>query len=90
MNFAQRFLVGGSVATGVGVIPVEPATVEDYRRLENMCLPDGKRAVCKLVGPVNFRFVWKGRKIVTLIEAGERATVTAAGTKTTCRSERDQ
>lgn len=86
MNFGQRFLVGGSAATGVGVAPVEPATVEDYRRLEDMCLPEGKGAVCKLVGPVNFKFMWKGRKIVTPMATGERATILVVGTRTTCRS----
>jgi hypothetical protein len=45
LNFGQRFIFGGSAATGVGVNPVEPATVEDYRRLEDMCLPEGKGAV---------------------------------------------
>ena len=46
-NFGQRLIFGGSVATGIGVTPVEPATMEDYRWLENMCLPEGKGAVCK-------------------------------------------
>ena len=87
MNFGQRFILGGSAATGVGVTPVEPATVEDYQRLENMCMPEGKGAVCKLIGPVNFKFMWKGRKIVTLLTTGERATILVAGTKTTCRPE---
>ncbi|WP_294196979.1 hypothetical protein [uncultured Sphingomonas sp.] len=87
MNFGQRFLLGGSVATGVGVMPAEPATVEDFRRAEDACLPEGKGAVCRLVGPINFRFTWKGRRIVTPLVAGERATVTVVGTKTTCRSE---
>ena len=87
INFGQRFIAGGSSATGVGVSPVEPATVEDYRRLENMCLPDGKGAVCKLFDPVNFNFIWKGKKIVTPMSAGERATVSVVGTKTTCRSD---
>jgi len=86
MNFGQRFIFGGSAATGVGVTPVEPATVEDYRRLEDMCLPKGKGAVCELAGPVNFRFTWKGRKIVTPLAPGERATISVAGTRTTCRS----
>ena len=87
MNFGQRFLVGGSAATGVGVSPLEPATVEDYRRLDTMCLPEGKGAVCKLVGPVNFKFTWKGRRTITPMALGERATISVAGTKTTCRSE---
>jgi hypothetical protein len=87
LNFGQRFLFGGSAATGVSVTPVEPATVEDYKRLEDMCLPEGKGAVCKLVGPVEFNFIWKGRKIVTPMAAGERATITVVSTKTTCRSE---
>ncbi|WP_233150533.1 hypothetical protein [Sphingomonas mollis] len=87
MNFGQRFILGGSAATGVGVSPVEPATVEDYRRLENMCMPEGKGAVCKLAGPVIFNFTWKGRKIPTPMAIGERATILVAGTRTTCRSE---
>ena len=87
LSFGQRFIFGGSAATGVGVSPVEPATVEDYRRLEDMCMPKGKGAICKLVGPVNFKFMWKGRKIVMPMEAGERATITVMGAKTTCRSE---
>ena len=70
---------------GVGAMPVEPAMVEDYRRLENMCLPEGKGAICKLVGPVNFKLIWKGRRIVTPMDAGERATILVKGTETTCR-----
>ena len=87
MNFGQRLLFGGSASTGVGVSPVEPATVEDYQRLENMCLPEGKGAVCKLVGPANFKFMWKGRKVVTPMAEGERATISVESTKTTCQSE---
>lgn len=87
LSFGQRVLVGGAAAIGVGVTPVEPATVEEYRRLENMCLPEGKGAICRLVGPVNFKFIWKGRKIVTPVAAGERATVILAGTRASCRSE---
>lgn len=86
MNFGQRFLIGGTAVTSVGVMPVEPATVEDYRRLENMCMPEEKKAVCTLAGPVNFKFTWKGRRIVTPLAAGERATVSVAGTKATCKS----
>ena len=87
LNFGQRFIFGGSTATGIGVKPVEPATVEDYHRLEDMCLPEGKGAICKLVGPVNFNFMWKGKKIVTPMANGEHATVSVVGTKATCSSE---
>lgn len=75
------------MATGVGVSPVEPATVEDYKRLENVCLPERKGAVCRLIGPLNFNFIWKGRKILTPMMTGERANITVVGTKTTCRTE---
>ena len=87
LNFGQRFIFGGTAVTGVDVKPVEPATVEDYKRLEDMCLPDSKGAICNLVGPVNFEFHWKGRKVVTPMEPGERATILIEGIKTTCRSE---
>jgi hypothetical protein len=87
LNFGQRFIFGGSAATGVSVRPIPQATVEDYERMENMCLPEGKGAVCKLVGPVNFNFNWKGQKVVTPVAAGERATVSIFSTKTTCQSE---
>ena len=87
LNFGQRFLLGGTAVTAVGVGALEPATLDDYRRLENMCLPEGKGAICKLLGPVDFHFTWKGQKIVTRMESGERATIIVAGTKTTCRSE---
>lgn len=87
LNFGQRFIFGGSAATGVSVSPVEPTTVDDYQRLENMCFPERKGAVCKLVGPVNFNFIWKGQKIVTPMAAGERAIVHVVKTKTTCQSE---
>lgn len=86
LDFGQRFIFGGSSATGMGVRPVEPASVADYRRLEDMCLPAGKGAVCMLRGPVVFKFIWKGRTILTPLTTGERATVSAIGTKTTCRS----
>jgi hypothetical protein len=87
LNFGQRFIFGGSAATGVGVEPVEPETVEDYRRLRDMCMPGKGSAVCRLVGPVEFELVWKGSKVVTPMAAGERATVTVKGTRTTCQSE---
>jgi hypothetical protein len=87
LNLGQRVLFGGSAATGVGVTPVEPATAEDYQRIEDMCLPDGKGAICRLVGPVKFKFIWKGRKIVTAMGPGERATVSVVSTRTTCRTE---
>ena len=87
LSFGQRFLVCGSAATGVGVAPVEPATVEDFRRLKDMCLPQGKGAVCNLVGPVEFKFVWKGRNIVTRMAADERAKILVQGTKASCQSE---
>lgn len=89
LNFGQRWLFGGSTATGVGVEPIDPVTVEDYKRLEDMCLPDGKGAICKLVGPVNVRFYWKGEKVLTPMRDGERATILIKGTKTTCRIEGD-
>ncbi len=87
LNFGQRVLFGGSAATGIGVSPVEPATAADYARIEDMCLPDGKGAICRLVGPVRFKFIWKGRKIVTAMAPGERATVSVVSTRTTCRTE---
>ncbi|WP_245613506.1 hypothetical protein [Sphingomonas parapaucimobilis] len=87
MNFGQRFFLGGTAATGVSVTPIEPATVDDYRRAEDMCGPDGKGAICKLVGPMNFRFLWKGNRVITPIAAGEKATIWVKGLKTTCRTE---
>ncbi len=90
MNFGQRFLIGGSVATGVGLRPVEPATLDDYRRLDTMCTVKGKGAVCQLIGPAIFKFTWKGREILTPMAAGERATVSVLGSKTNCRTEMAQ
>jgi hypothetical protein len=87
LNFGQRFIFGGSAATSVSVRPVPPVTVEDYERLEDTCRQEGKGAVCNLVGPVIFNFTWKGRQVVTPVAAGERATVSIFGTKTTCQSE---
>lgn len=84
LNFGQRFLFGGSTAIAVGVVPVEPAAIEDYKRLEDMCLPEGKGAVCKLVGPVIFKFTWKGRKTLTPLSSGERAVISLGGTKARC------
>ena len=81
---AQRLVIGGSAATGMGVHPIEPATVEDYHRLEDMCQPDGKGAVCRLLGPVRFSFLWRGVRTYTLVHPGERATVRIASTRTTC------
>lgn len=86
LNFGQRFLFGGAVATGVGVTPAEPATAEEYRRMEDICMPEDKGATCNLVGPLNFKFIWKGKKVITPMRPGERATIIVAGTRTTCRS----
>ncbi|MCW2382863.1 hypothetical protein M2338_002428 [Sphingobium sp. B2D3B] len=85
-NFGQRFIFGGTVSTGLSVSPVEPATVEDYKRLTNMCATQGKGAICRLEGPLDFTFTWKGQSIVTPMEAEERAVVTVAGTRMTCQS----
>lgn len=85
MNFGQRFLVGGAFATGVGVKPVEPATVEDYRRLEESCRPRQKGALCQLAGPLIFKFIWEGREVLTPLNAGERAVIEVQSTRTTCR-----
>jgi hypothetical protein len=87
MNFGQRFLLGGSAATGVGVKPIEPATVAEYKRLDDMCMMKGKGAICRLVGPVTFKFNWKGRENLVPMAQGERATVEVVGTKTSCRTE---
>ena len=86
VSLGKRVFVGGTAATSVGVSPIEPATVEDYRRVENICLPEGQGAVCYLVGPLDFRFLWKGRKIVTRMRAGERARIAVKGTRTSCAS----
>ena len=86
LNFGQRFLFGGAVATGVGVTPAEPATVEEYRRMEDICMPEDKGATCNLVGQLNFKFIWKGKKVITPMRPGEHATSIVAGTRTTCRS----
>ncbi|WP_294239611.1 hypothetical protein [uncultured Sphingomonas sp.] len=90
MNFGQRVLLGGSAATGVGVKPIEPATVAEYKRLDDMCTVKGKGAICRLVGPVTFKFNWKGREILIPMAAGERATVEVIGYKTSCRTEAAQ
>ena len=87
VSFGQRFLIGGSAATGVGVKAIEPATVIDYRRLDDMCAMKAKGAICHLAGPVIFKFNWKGREILTPMTPGERATVEVIGTKTSCRTE---
>ncbi len=86
VNFRQRFFGSGSAATSVGVTPVEPVTVEDYRRVENMCRPEGQGAICDLVGPVDFKFSWKGRSTVTRLHSGERATISVKGTRASCKS----
>lgn len=87
LNFGQRFIFGGTAATGVSVRPVEPVTVEDYRRMEDICQPEKKGAVCKLAGPLIFNFTWKGQRVATPMAADERATVTVRGLKSTCRTE---
>ena len=87
LNFGQRFLFGGTAATSVAVEPLEPATVEDYKRLDGMCAAEGKGAVCRLIGPINFKFVWKGNTTITPVLPEERATVIVEGIKTTCQSD---
>jgi len=86
LNFGQRFLVGGTASTSVDVEPVEPSTVEDYKRAGDMCVAEGKGAVCRLVGPVNFRFGWKGTNTVTPVLPAETAVVRVEGIKTFCQS----
>lgn len=86
LNFGQRFLVGGTASTSVDVEPVEPSTVEDYKRAGDMCLSEGKGAVCRLVGPINFKFGWKGNRTVTPVLPDETAIVRVEGIKTSCQS----
>lgn len=85
LNFGQRFLVGGTASTSVDVEPVEPSTVDDYKRASDMCVAEGKGAVCRLVGPANFKFGWKGSKTVTTVLPAETAVVSVEGIKTTCQ-----
>ena len=51
-----------------------------------MCAAEGKGAVCRLVGPVNFKFGWKGSKTVTSVLPAETAIVSVEGIKTTCQA----
>lgn len=85
LNFGQRFLVGGTGTTSLGVDPIEPKTVDDYERASEMCETEGKGAVCRLVGPVNFHFLWKGSKTVTPVLPAETAVVSVQGIKATCQ-----
>lgn len=85
MNLGKR-LFGGSVATTVTVSSVEIKTLEDVTRLSGMCKQEGKGAVCRLSGPVNFHLTWKGQQTVTPVYAGETAAVSVFGTKTSCES----
>jgi hypothetical protein len=86
LNFGQRVLFGGTAATSVNVDPLQPATVEDYKRAATMCAAEGKGAICRLIGPINFEFSWKGIKTSTPVLTGEAATVVVEGTRATCRS----
>ena len=85
LNFGQRFLVGGTASTSVNVEPIEPVTIDDYKRVSDMCVAEGKGAVCRLAGPVNFAFGWKGTKTVTAVLPTETAVVSVEGSKTTCQ-----
>jgi hypothetical protein len=78
--------IPGSVATGMGARPIEPASAADYRRVDEMCQPDGKGAVCRLLGPVRFSFLWRGARTFSLIYPGERARVRIVSTRTTCQA----
>lgn len=84
LNFGQRFLVGGTAATSVAAEPVEPAVVDDYKRADAMCVAEGKGAVCRLAGPVNFRFGWKGSTTDTPVLPNEKAVVRVEGAKAFC------
>ncbi len=86
LNFGQRFLVGGTASTSVDAEPIEPSTIDDYKRANDMCVAEGKGAVCRLVGPVNFKFGWKGSKTVTPVLPAETAVVSVEGSKTTCQA----
>lgn len=86
MSLGKR-LFGGSVATSVNVSPVEIRSIEDVTRLSGMCKQEGKGAVCRLSGPVNFHLTWKGQQTVTPVIAGETAVVSVFGTKTSCESD---
>ena len=85
LNFGQRFLVGGTAAISLDVEPVEPSTAEDYKRALDMCEAEKKGAVCRLTGPANFKFGWKGNQTVTPVLPNETAVVRVEGIKTTCQ-----
>ena len=84
LNFGQRFLVGGTATTSVAVEPSEPATVQDYKRANGMCITEGKGVVCRLAGPVNFSLGWKGSTTITPVLPNEKAVVRVEGIKTNC------
>ncbi|MDJ0978110.1 MAG: hypothetical protein QNI87_06215 [Erythrobacter sp.] len=86
LNFGQRVLLGGSASTYLGVEPVEPLTVEGYKRAEAMCEAEEKGAVCRLEGPVVFTFGWKGTRTETKVRPDEQALVIVKGTKASCHS----
>jgi hypothetical protein len=84
LNFSQRFFFGGGTSMSVGVDLPETATVDDYRRAEGMCTMERRGALCRLVGPINFKMGWKGSNTVTPVMVNEKAIVRIDGNKASC------
>lgn len=80
-----KALLGGAVANSVGVGPVNPATVDDYRRLENTCAAVKKGAVCKIDGPMTVKITTRKGSIRLDAEEGERPTILIKNTTIYCR-----
>lgn len=45
---------------------------------------EGKAAVCRLTGPIDFKFGWKGNTTITPVMGNEKAIVRVDGTKAFC------
>lgn len=86
LNLGQRVLFGGTAVTSVDAEPLEATSVEEYERAKEMCVAEGKGAECRLVGPVNFKFGWKGKKSITPVHDGEIALVRVESSRASCHA----
>lgn len=85
LNFAQRFLVGGTASYSMVAQPVDRYSIAEYNRVSEMCGLEEKSAACRLVGPALFELGWKGTQANLQILEGEKAIVLIKGTKVRCQ-----
>ena len=83
-NVAQRFMVGGSAVVVMSIKAVASESAADHPDPLNSCGPSGKKLVCTIAGPSTFVLTLNGKETDVVSKVGEKAQVTAYGSRVEC------